>query len=228
MYRERCISIQEEKGELFRCYKASYLTRSIIHTGKIFINFTLQYYHCYRDSGIKWIINKYIIVTCYNYEVFTNYMKEFVLIILKLSIFHVIFHWRTTIREQNRSLFQLILIQIAIVFCRDDLENGKLENIRLDAKWKYRDRIATIRFLIVHRVLSVTTIAMSTIWLRFIDQNLTFLTKLIKKIVLNQIDWRHDSDGSVSYSIVETSIRFFLWLIDFSLIDSRSIEDQKR
>ncbi len=144
------------------------------------------------DSGIKWIINKYIIVTCYYYEVFTNYMKEFVFIILKVSIFHVIFHWRTTIREQNLSLFQLILIQIAIVFCRDDLENGKLENIHLDAKWKYRDRIATIRFLIVHRVLSVTTIAMSTFWLRFIDQNLTFLT-----------------DGSVSYSIVETSIRFF-------------------
>jgi hypothetical protein len=120
-------------------------------------------------------------VTCYNYEVFTNYMKEFVLIILKVSIFHVISHWRTTIREQNLSLFQLILIQIAIVFCRDDLENGKLENIRLDAKWKYRDRIATIRFLIVHRVLSVTTIAMSTFWLWFIDQNLTFLTKLIKK-----------------------------------------------
>jgi hypothetical protein len=37
------------------------------------------------------------------------------------------------------------------ILCRNDLRNGTSENIRSKARWKYRDRIATIRFPIFHR-----------------------------------------------------------------------------
>ena len=43
------------------------------------------------------------------------------------------------------------------VFCRDDLENGKSENTRLNAIIKFHDQIGTIRFLIRQMMFSLFT-----------------------------------------------------------------------
>jgi hypothetical protein len=67
------------------------------------LHFTLKYYHCYRHRDR--MINKYIIVTCYNYEIFADYITIVVFIILKFSLFYFSAYFNlywSTIDDSNR------------------------------------------------------------------------------------------------------------------------------
>ena len=66
---------------------------------------------------------------------------------------------RTAFRTRARLVCHLVFILFpfstyaskVVILCRNDLENGKPENLRSNAGWKYQDQIATIFFQIFCR-----------------------------------------------------------------------------
>jgi hypothetical protein len=101
----------------FHTTESSIMSFTSFSTGGSYIicrdlHFTLKYYHCYRHRNR--MINKYIIVTCYNYEVFADYITIFVFIILKFSLFYFVIDHFVCIKLFQPNLFTLFLTEVKL------------------------------------------------------------------------------------------------------------------